>query len=123
MNTGAGLDGHRILPLLMSMIGTRLELAAIDTEAHIRATLTAMLATFIAVVVGLIAVAFVGVGVIVAFWDSHRVAAAMGVLAAYSAIAVTIALFARATWKSRPPAFAATQRELHLDREVFRSQT
>jgi uncharacterized membrane protein YqjE len=112
-----------VLPLLMSMIGTRLELAAIDTEAHVQATLSAMLAMCIAVVVALMALVFVGVAVIVAFWETHRLAAALGVLGAYSGSAVAIALFARATWKSRPSAFAATLRELELDREAFRSQT
>jgi len=112
-----------VLPLLISMIGTRLELAAIDTEAHVQATLSAMLAMCIAVVVALIALVFVGVAVIVAFWETHRLAAALGVLAAYSGTALAIALFARAMWKSRPPAFAATLRELELDREAFRSQT
>ena len=114
---------HGVLPLLISMIGTRMELAAIDTETHVQATLSAMLSLFIAVVVALIAFAFVGVAVIVAFWDTHRLAASLGVLAVYSGSAVAIALFARATWRSRPPAFAATLRELELDREAFRSQT
>lgn len=122
MSTQAGAPEHTVLPLLMSMIGTRLELAAIDTEAHVQATLSAMLAAFVAVVVALIAFAFIGVGVIVAFWDTHRLTAALGVLAAYVVIAIVIALIARATWQSRPPAFAATLRELDLDRQAFQGK-
>jgi uncharacterized membrane protein YqjE len=110
---------RRILPLLLSMLGTRAELAAIDAEAHVQATFAAMMSTFVAVVVSLIAFAFIGVAVIVVFWDTHRVAATLGVLAAYAAIAVAAALVTRSAWRSRPPAFAATLRELERDRAAF----
>jgi uncharacterized membrane protein YqjE len=122
MNAHADPHEHRVLPLLMSMVRTRLELAAIDTEAHVAATLSALLMSFVAVVVALIAFAFLGVGVIVALWDTHRVAAAAGVLAGYATVAVAFALSARARWKSRPAAFEATLQELDRDREAFRSQ-
>ena len=112
-----------LLPLLLSMISTRAELAALDAEAHGQAILASLLEAFIAVVLSLIAFAFVGVVVIVVFWDTHRIAAAVGVLAAYTCIAAIVAFMARSTWKSRPPAFAATLRELELDRAAFRSQT
>ncbi len=111
---------HGVLPLLMSMIGTRVELAAIDLETHLQATLAAILATFVAVVLALVAFTFIGVAVIVVFWDTHRLAAAFGVLAAYGFLALTIALMARSAWKSRPAAFAATLHELELDRDAFR---
>ena len=124
MNTQTEETRERgILPLLMSMIGTRVELAALDTEAHVQATLSAMLAAFVAVVLALIAFTFIGVAVIVVFWDTHRLAAAIGVLAAYATIAIAIALVARSAWKSRPAAFAATLRELELDRAAFRSRS
>jgi uncharacterized membrane protein YqjE len=112
---------HGVLPLLISMLGTRLELAAIDAEAHVRATLSAMLAAFVATVLALIAFAFVGVMVIVMFWDTHRVIASAGVLAGFAAVAVAAALVARSLWKSRPAALAAAVRELELDRAAFRS--
>ena len=112
-----------LLPVLISMISTRAELAALDAEAHGQAILASLLEAFIAVVLSLIAFAFVGVVVIVVFWDTHRIAAAVGVLAAYTCIAAIVAFMARSTWKSRPPAFAATLRELELDRAAFRSQT
>lgn len=111
-----------VLPVLLSMVATRLELAALDVEAHLRATGSAILAAFIAVVLSLVAFTFVGIVVIVVFWESHRVAAAIGVLATYSALAVTIVLLARRAWLRRPPAFAATLRELELDRAAFRRQ-
>jgi len=75
------------------------------------------------VVLSLIAFAFIGVVVIVLFWDTHRVAAAGGVLAAYASIAGGVALMARSAWIRRPAAFEATLRELDLDRAAFRRQS
>jgi uncharacterized membrane protein YqjE len=111
-----------VLPLLMSMISTRVELAATDAEAHVRATLSAMLVTFVTLVLALIAFTFIGVVVIVVFWDMHRIVAALGVLGAYVSVAAAFALRARSAWISRPAAFAATLRELDLDRAAFRSR-
>jgi uncharacterized membrane protein YqjE len=81
-----------------------------------------MMAAFAAVVLSLIAFAFIGVVVIVVFWDTHRIAAAASVLAFYALIAGAVALMARSTWRSRPAAFAATLRELELDRAAFRGR-
>ena len=122
MNTQAEEVRERgILPLLMSMISTRVELAAIDTEAHVQATVAAILAALVAVLLSLITFTFIGVAVIVVFWETHRIAATSGVLAAYASMAVAGFLLARSAWKSRPPAFAAMLRELELDRSTFRS--
>lgn len=124
MNSHAGQARERgVLSLLMSMISTRVELAAIDTEAHVQATLSALLTAFVALVLALIALTFVGVAVIVLWWDSHRVAAAVGVLSAYASLAALVGLKARSTWKSRPAAFAATLRQLELDRAAFGSRS
>jgi uncharacterized membrane protein YqjE len=122
MSAEAGTSQYRgLVPLLISMIRTRLELATIDTAAHLMATLAAMITTFIAVVLSLIAFAFIGVVVIVVFWDSHRIAAAAGVLAAYALFAGAFAWRARFAWRHRPAAFAATLRELELDQAAFRN--
>jgi len=110
----------RLLTLLASMLHTRLSLAAIDIEAHARATLVALLAWFAALVLGLVAFAFAGVAVIAVFWETHRVAAAIGTTLGYLAITGLVAALARAAWMSRPPALAATLHELDLDREALR---
>jgi uncharacterized membrane protein YqjE len=101
-----------ILPVLVSMIGTRLELAALDMEANIQLTLVALITAFIAVVFGLIAFAFIGVAVIVLFWETHRIPAAAAVMLAYSVLAASLAFRARAAWHSRPAMLAATVHEL-----------
>ena len=120
MNAQSELFTRRgILPLLLSMLGTRLELAAIDVESHVKSTLAAFMTAFVAVVLGLIAFAFIGIAVIVFFWETHRFAAAAGVMLGYVALSAVLAFRARSRWRTRPAAFAATMRELELDRQAF----
>ena len=114
------MTGRGVLPLLMSMLGTRLELAALDVEAHVQATLVVLMTSFVAVVLGLIAVTFTGIAVIVFFWDTHRVAAASCVTLGFIALAMLMALWARSSWHRRPAAFSATVHELQLDAQAFR---
>jgi uncharacterized membrane protein YqjE len=111
-----------ILPLLMSMAGTRLELAVLDMEAHAQATFAALMMAFAALVLALVAFAFVGVAVIVYFWESHRVAAAAGVMLAYAALAIALAFRAWSRWRTRPAALAATMHELELDAQAFKGR-
>jgi uncharacterized membrane protein YqjE len=105
------------------MLGTRLELAALDIEAHLQATLLSLIAAFAAVVLGLIAFAFVGIAVIVFFWDTYRIPAAIAVVVSYGTFAVLIGSWARSVWKGRPAALANTMHELELDRDAFRSRS
>jgi uncharacterized membrane protein YqjE len=114
---------HGILPLLASMLATRLELAALDIEAHLQTTLLALIAAFVAVVLGLIAFAFVGIAVIVFFWETYRIPAAIAVIVAYGTFALLIGFWARSVWKMRPAALANTMHELELDRDAFRCRS
>src|SRR5690349_17922739 len=91
---------HGVLSLLMSMIATRLELAAIDMEELAQTTATTFMSAFVAVVLSLVAFVFAGVTVIVLFWDTHRIAAASGVTLFCVALAVFVAWRARADWRS-----------------------
>jgi len=116
------VSGRGVLPLLTSMLGTRLELAALDVEAHVQATLVVFMTAFVAVVLGLIAFAFIGIAAIVFFWDTHRVVAASCVTLGFIALATFTALRARLSWRRRPAAFSATVRELELDAQAFRAR-
>src|SRR6185503_14029230 len=98
----------------------RLELAGLELEAHVLRSISALVMGGVAVVLALIAFGFVGIAVIALFWDTHRVAAASGVTLAYLLFALAVAAHARARWAARPAPFAATLRELELDREAMR---
>jgi uncharacterized membrane protein YqjE len=108
------------LDLLSSMVRTRFELAALDFEAHVAATLGALATGIVALVLALVAFGFVGVAVIALCWDTHRVMATVATTLAYLSLAFGVAAYARARWQSRPPAFEGMLRELALDREALR---
>ena len=109
-----------VLDLLAAMASTRLELAATDLEEHLGATAASAGYAVAAFVVALIALAFAGVVVIAVFWDTHRIVASVATLLGYVLVAFAFAARARSRWRARPPAFAATLRELELDREAVR---
>jgi uncharacterized membrane protein YqjE len=108
------------LELLSSMARTRLELATLDLEAHVAATVGAMASGFAALVLALVAFAFVGIALIAIFWDTHRVIATVSTTLGYCVVALGVAAHARALWRSRPPALEGTLHELALDREALR---
>ena len=108
--------------LLTSMARTRLELAALDVEAHVASTVGALAVGAAALLIALIGAAFIGLAVIVYFWDTQRLLATGIVTAGYLALALSLAVAARARWRSRPPAFAAVMRELERDRDALRGR-
>ncbi len=120
MSDTSGYSPQGPLSLVASMAHTRLELASIDLQRHIAATLAALLMGLAAFVLALIAFAFIGVAVIAFFWDTHRVVATVATTLSYAGLATAMTWYARARWRARPPAFAAVLRELELDAEALR---
>ena len=106
------------LELLSAMAHTRLELMATDVGAHLESTMTALGFSVAAFVLSLVALTFAGVAVIAVFWETHRVLACLGTTAGYIVLAGAFVGIARARWRARPDPFAATFRELELDREA-----
>lgn len=114
--------GHGPVALLASMVHTRLELAALDVEAHVADTVRAMAIGFASLVAALIALAFVGVSVIAFYWDTHRLAAAASTTGGYLVLALLLLVRARGRWQARRPALAAVLRELERDRDALRGR-
>jgi uncharacterized membrane protein YqjE len=109
--------------LLAAMMHTRLELATMDIEAYVAGTFTSMGLAFAALVLGLVAFAFIGVAVIAIFWDTHRLIATLATTATYVLVAVTVAFVARSRWRHRPRPLESTLAEIELDRDAVRSAT
>lgn len=107
----------RLSAHLITVVHTRIELAALDWEEE-QVRLGVMLAW------GLVALFCAGIGIIlltalivVAFWDSHRLLV-LGLLAALflgAALAALLILSTKA--RNKPRLFAATLAELAKDRE------
>ena len=107
-------------PLLAAMALTRLELAGLELEAYLVRSIGALVLGGVALVLAIIAIAFVGIAVIALFWATHRLAASGGVALGYLLLSLAVAAHARVRWASRPAPFEATRHELQRDREAVR---
>ncbi len=105
---------------LLALLGTRVELAAIELkeEAERRKRLA---------VLALVAVVFLGTGLlllafllVVLFWDTLRLPAIAGVTLLYTAIGAWAFLRFRAILRDSPPPFSATLDEFKRDLDMVR---
>jgi uncharacterized membrane protein YqjE len=112
--------------LLATAIGigrTRLELLSVELREELNRTAGLILWGAIGVLAAGAAVLFAGLGVIFAFWDSHRILAAVGVTGAFALLAGIAGLVIRARLRTRPPFLHATLGELARDEGELRGRS
>ena len=111
--------GKRVLVTLMSMLQTRLEMAALELGDE-KARLLSLIFT------GLAACIFMGFAVLMGsllvvawFWDTYRLASLAGLAVFYAALAWVLWRRLQAAVENQPPAFAYTLAELARDRDAL----
>jgi uncharacterized membrane protein YqjE len=111
----------RLAGSLLESVGTRVDLFATelreDGERGVRLMAWALAALLTAILGALMA----GVTLIIVFWDTHRVAAAAGVTAAFLVAAVACAAAFRRRLREKPRLLDATRSELQKDVAALRS--
>ena len=111
----------RLAGSLLEAAETRVDLFATelreDGERGLRMLAWAMAALLTAILGALLA----GVTLIIVFWDTHRVAAAVGVTAAFLVAAVACAAAFRRHLREKPRLLDATRNELQKDVAAIRS--
>ncbi len=111
----------RLAGSLLEAAETRVDLFATelreDGERGLRMLAWAMAALLTAILGALLA----GVTLIIVFWDTHRVAAAVGVTAAFLVAAVVCAAAFRRHLREKPRLLDATRSELQKDVAAIRS--
>ena len=111
--------------LLATAIGigrTRLELLTVEFREELHRTAGLLVWGAVAVLAAGGGVLFAGLAIIFAFWDTHRVLAAVLVTAGYFALAAVAALLVRSRLRSRPPFLQATLGELARDEDQLRGR-
>lgn len=111
--------------LLATAIGigrTRLELLTVELRQELHRTAELLVWATVAVLAAGGGVLFAGLAVIFAFWDTHRILAAVLVTAGYFALATGAALLVRSRLRSRPPFLQATLWELARDEDELRGR-
>lgn len=106
-----------LLATLLTIGRTRLELLTVELQLEVRRIAAIILWAVIAACASAMALMLAGLAVIVVFWDSHRVLAAIGVSAAFLATALTAVLVLRARIREKPPLLQGTLAELARDAE------
>jgi uncharacterized membrane protein YqjE len=110
----------RIMSTLVAMVGTRLELAAVEFQEDARRLLGylawSLLAAFLAAGSIMLAALFV----ILLFWDTYRLQAVAAMAAVLAIGAGLVVMSVRSRLNSQTPLFAATLAELRNDVETMR---
>ncbi len=110
----------RISATLVAMVGTRLELAAVEFQEDARRLLGYLAWALLAVFLAAGAIMLVALFVILLFWDSYRLQAVAGMTVLLGAAAFLIVTSVRAKLNAQTPLFAATLAELRKDVEYLR---
>jgi uncharacterized membrane protein YqjE len=110
----------RAASTLVTMVGTRLELAAVEFQEDARRMLghaaMALLAVFLLAAAFMLGALFV----ILLFWDSYPLQATAGMAILFAVVAVLMLLKVRAALNAHPPVLSATVAELRKDVDYLR---
>lgn len=111
----------RLAGNLLAAVETRVDLFATELREDGERGMRLLAWAIAALMLGIFAVLLAGVTVIIAFWDTYRMAAAVGVTAVFVAAAVGCGLVVRRRLRERPRVLDATRSELGKDVAALRS--
>lgn len=114
-----------VAQLLATAVGiaqTRLELLTTELQEEIHRVAEIMVFAAIALLAAGVGLFLLALVVIFVFWDTHRMAASIGVTAAFFVIAIVAGLALRAKVRAKPPILDATIAELKKDRAALMSR-
>ena len=100
---------------LLEAAQTRAELLTTEVEEEIQHVARLLLLGFAALLAGILGALIAGFVVVILFWDTHRVAAALAVLGVFLLAAAICGLAVRRELRARPRLFEATRTELARD--------
>jgi uncharacterized membrane protein YqjE len=112
---------RRLGATLLSMVQTRLELAAIEIEEESQRLLGYFVLVLLALVLFGIAMLLVSLAIVLMFWDSYRIQAALLLALLFGVAAAVAGLKLRASVAARPRLLAATVGELNKDINFIRN--
>jgi uncharacterized membrane protein YqjE len=111
----------RLAGNLLAAVETRVDLFATELREDGERGMRLLAWAIAALMLGIFAVLLAGVTVIIAFWDTYRIAAAIGVTAVFVAAAIACGLVVRRHLRERPRLLDATRGELRKDVAALRS--
>jgi uncharacterized membrane protein YqjE len=100
---------------LLAAAQTRVELLTTEISEDLERGLQILLWAFVTVLASIFGVLLAGFTVIILFWDTHRIAAALGVTALFLLLALVAGLAFRKQLHQKPRLLDATRTELRRD--------
>jgi uncharacterized membrane protein YqjE len=108
-----------LLATLVAMAHTRVELFGTEIEEEVRRVIELMLGGLVVLALASLALLFAGLVVVAAYWDTHRLAATVGVAIGFTVLAAASYLAVRARTRRRSRVLASTLDELERDLQLL----
>lgn len=106
----------QLVATLVALVHTRLELFTTELQEEVQRAAGLILWSLVALLGAVLGLFFVGITIILAFWDGERLLAAILVTSGFLAIAVIGGVLVVVKFRSKPPLLSATRAELGRDR-------
>ena len=101
---------------------TRLDLAAVELEIHLRSLLYALVWLMAAVACALLGIACAVTALIVSLWDTHRILGLLGGTVTFVVLATLCGALGARTLRRQPPVLAGSLEQLREDRRRARGE-
>ena len=107
---------------LLAVAHTRIELLTTELSEDLERGLSILLWAMVGLLAGILGLLLAGITVVIYFWDTHRMAAALGVTAMFLVIAAIAGLSFRRHLQQKPRLLDATRAELQHDVAALRRE-
>jgi len=107
---------------LLAMLQTRVELLTTEISEDVERGVRVLMWGMVAVIAAVLSLLLAGVTLIIYYWDTHRMAAAIGVTAAFLVLSAAAAWVARARLHEKPKMLDASRTELRRDVAALRGE-
>lgn len=104
-----------LLGAILDSLKTRLDLAAVEAEIYLVYLAQLLLWGFAAVACALLAIVFALTAVVIAVWQTHRLAGLVGSMVVLLILAVICGIIGARIFRARPPLLAGTLGQLEHD--------
>ena len=107
---------------LLAIAHTRVQLLTTELQEEVRQVGAILLWAFIAAFTALLGLFLAALAFIFAFWDTHRIAASLAMIAVFVGLAIFAVLVLRKKLREKPPMLDDTLAELAKDRDNLRAR-
>jgi uncharacterized membrane protein YqjE len=104
-----------VLAALLDALHTRIELAGVELEIHLRALLRSLIWAVGAVACAMLGLAFGVTALIAAFWDTHRMLALLGGALLFTVMAAVFGYLGARALRGRPDVLEGSLEQLAED--------